>query len=316
MTASVVKEKIRFRGAPVLMDAVRLPDQTFIISGKVLRTASLKNEWQEDVANPVAVARALKDARARVDILKFWQRVPETKAKFNYHKEWRDIATIPISDYKHWFEKQISPKARNKVRKALKLGVKVGQVELTDNFIRGVMGIYNQSPVRRGKPFWHYGKDFVTVKDELSLDLDRSIFVAAYYQEQLIGFIKFLVADRYAMTLLILDKHAHRDKAPMNAMVAKVVEICAERKIPYFTYTVWRRGDHGHFQESNGFEKMSVPEYYIPISVIGKLALLLRLHRGIKGALPERVIVWLLEARSRWSQPSGSSKSSPHMASA
>ena len=124
------------------------------------------------------------------------------------------------------------------------------------------MAIYNQSPVRRGKPFWHYGKDFATVKRGLSRDLADSVFVAAHYEGELIGFIKFLVVDRYAMVTLILDKMSHRDKAPMNGMIAKVVEICAERKIPYFTYTVWRRGDHGKFQESNGFESIPVPEYY------------------------------------------------------
>ena len=282
------------------MDAVVIGEAAFTVRGKALQTASLKKEWEQDVVAPAEVMRALKAAPTRIDILKFWQRVPETEAKFDYYKEWREIAAIPISDYKRWFEKQISPKARNKIRKALKSGVRVEQIELNDDFIRGVMDIYNQSPVRRGKPFWHYGKDLATVKSEFSADLDKSIFVAAYYKEELIGFIKFLITDRYAMTLLILDKHAHRDKAPMNAMIAKVVEICAEKKIPYFTYTVWRRGDHGHFQKSNGFEKVPVPEYFIPLSLLGRLALAVGLHKGLKGALPERVMVWLLELRRRW----------------
>jgi hypothetical protein len=154
--------------------------------------------------------------------------------------------------------------------------------------------------VRRGKPFWHYGKDFATVKQELSDDLDQSVFVGAYYKEELIGFIKFLITDRYAMTLLILDKTAHRDKAPMNAMIAKVVEICADRGIPYFTYTVWRRGDHGKFQESVGFERIPVPEYFIPMSLRGKLALRLGLHKGVKEAIPEGMMVRLLELRAKW----------------
>ena len=32
-------------------------------------------------------------------MLKFWQRIPETEAKFNYYKEWREIAAIPITTY-------------------------------------------------------------------------------------------------------------------------------------------------------------------------------------------------------------------------
>lgn len=296
----VVKETINRKGTPVLVDAVRVANKTFVISGKFLRTACLKKEWQEDLDDPERVIRTLKAAPAKIDLLKFWQRIPETEPKFTYYKEWRQIAAIPITDYKKWFEKQISPKARNKIRKAQKLGVIVEQIEFNDEFVRGVIAIYDQSPVRRGKPFWHYGKDFATVKSELSADLEQSVFVTAYYERELIGFIKFFIADRYAMTLLILDKTSHRDKAPMNAMIGKVVEICAERKIPYFTYTVWRRGEHGQFQESNGFEKIAVPEYFVPLTIKGAFALSLGLHKGLKGALPEKVLVWLLALRAKW----------------
>lgn len=297
------KETVPIKGVPTPHDAIRANDQIFIISGRFARIASLrgdKEQWFEDVQYPDQVIEALKAAPVKIDLLKFWQRIPDTAPRFGYYKEWREIAAIPISDYKHWFEKQISPKARNKVRKAQKLGVTVEEVSLDDEFVRGVMSIYNQSPVRRGKPFWHYGKDFDTVEKELSADLAESVFVAAYFKQELIGFIKFGITDRYAMTFLILDKTAHRDKAPMNAMIAKVVEICARRQIPYFTYTVWRRGEHGHFQESNGFEKMAVPEYFVPLSLKGKLILFLRLHNGLRGWIPEKVMSWLLLARANW----------------
>lgn len=296
----IVKEEIHWRGVAKLRDVVPINGKTFVVSGKMLKTARIKNEWQEDVDNPPEVIRALKRAPVRIDLLRFWQRIPESTAKYPYYKEWRDVAAIPIRDFKHWWDKQISPKARNKVRKAQKLGVIIEQIELCDEFVRGVTGIYNESPVRRGKPFWHYGKDFATVKKDLSADLGQSVFVAAYYEKELIGFIKFLITDRHAMTLLILDKVSHRDKSPMNGMIAKVVEICAKRNIPYFTYTVWRRGEHGKFQESNGFERIPVPEYFVPLTIRGKLALRMGLHKGLKGALPEKVMVRLLALRAKW----------------
>jgi hypothetical protein len=296
----IFKEEMRWKGKPVTRDAVRVGKVTFILSGRFLKTASVKREWQDDVTDPEAAIRVLKDAGTQVDLLKFWQRIPESEPKYSYYKEWREIAAIPVTSYKHWFEKQISPKARNKIRKAEKAGVRVEQIELSESFVRGVMEIFNQSPVRRGKPFWHYGKDFATVKGELSADLDQSLFIGAYYKEELVGFIKFLITDRYAMTLLILDKTAHRDKAPMNAMIAKVVEICANRGIPYFTYTIWRRGDHGRFQESTGFERIPVPEYFVALSLRGKLALCLGLHRGVKGAIPEGMMARLLQLRAKW----------------
>jgi hypothetical protein len=297
------RETVRVKGVPRLFNAVRVKEQTFVISGSIIRTAALrkeKEEWLEDLENPDHVVHLLKKSPAKVDLLRFWQRIPESKPKFKYYYEWRDIAAIPVSTYKHWFTKQISPKARNKIRKSEKYGVRIQESTVTDQLVDGIMGIFNQSPVRRGKPFWHYGKDFPTVKQEMSLDASRSTFVVAYFQDELIGFIKLLFSDRYAMITLILDKTNHRHKAPMNGMLAKAVEICADRGIPYITYTVWRRGEHGQFQESNGFEKIRVPEYFVPLSLVGRLALAVGLHKGLKEALPERVIVYLLELRRRW----------------
>jgi len=63
---------------------------------------------------------------------------------------------------------------------------------------------------------------------------------------------------------------------------------------------VWRRGEHGQFQESNGFKKTPVPEYFVPLSLKGQLALRLGLHRGIRGLIPERMMIWLLALRARW----------------
>jgi hypothetical protein len=299
----IFDETIRIRGVPLRFDAVRVRNQTFVISGKIARTAAFrrdKDEWLEDVNDPDEVSRALKKAPIKIDFLRFWQRIPETEPKFEYYKEMRQIAAIPIKNYKHWFEKQISPKARNKIRKTEKRGVAIQKTELNDELVRGIMGIFNQSPVRRGKRFWHYGKDFERVKKEMSLDLNESIFITAYDEKELIGFIKLFLTDRYALITLILDMVAHRDKAPMNGMIAKAVEICAARKIPYIVYTVWRRGEHGKFQESNGFERIPVPEYFVPLTLKGAIALRLGLHKGLRGLIPEKMMVWLLALRASW----------------
>lgn len=299
----VFQEAIRIRGVPVKFDAVRVRDQTFIISGKIAKTAALrrdKDEWLEDVNDPEEVSRALKKAPIKIDFLRFWQRIPQTEPRFGYYREWRHIAAIPVNDYKQWFEKKISPKARNKIRKSHKLGVVIQQTELSDKLVRGIMDIFNQSPLRRGKRFWHYGKDFETVKKEMSLDLNESIFVTAYYSNELIGFIKLLLADRYAMIVMILDKAAHRNKAPMNGMIAKAVEICAQRGLPYLVYTLWRRGEHGQFQDSNGFEKIRIPEYFVPLTFKGAIALRLGLHKGLRGLIPEKMMVQLLALRAKW----------------
>ena len=59
---------------------------------------------------------------------------------------------------------QIKSRVRNQIRKAEKEGLVVKEVPYDDDFVRGMTAIFNESPVRQGRPFWHYGKSFETVK--------------------------------------------------------------------------------------------------------------------------------------------------------
>jgi hypothetical protein len=294
------KETIRWKGVPMTVDALRVNTQTFLVMGNFIRTAELKDLWAEDVDNPPEIIRHLRNGPVKADIFKFWQRIPESEPKYPYYHEWQDVAAIPITTHKHWFEKQISQSARNKIRKATKNRVEVQEEQLSDRLIQGITDLYNDSPIRRGKRFWHYGKDFETVKKELSDGLDKCRFVTAYCEGELIGFIKFFIFDRYARTTLVLDKLSRREKAPMNSLFSKAVEICEKENMPYFAYSIWRRGDHGQFQASNGFIRTPVPEYFVPLTIKGSLALRLNLHRGIKGAIPEKLMIRLLNLRARW----------------
>jgi hypothetical protein len=281
-------------------NALCVDGQSFLVTGKLLKTAGLKNDWQEDLKDPEETARALKALPVKCDLLRFWQRVPDTEAKFNYYKEIKQVAAIPISTYEHWLEKQLTQRMRNKVRRALKTGVVFREVPFTDELVRGIMEIFNQSPLRRGKPMRHYGKSFETVKAEMGADLPQSIFVAAYCQDEFIGFSKFSLTDRYAMLTMILDKTAHRDKNTMNGLLSKSVEICVERKVPYLTYTLWRRDGLAQFQETSGFVKVPVPEYFVPLTLQGQIALRLRLHHGLNGWISDGLRAWLIGLRSKW----------------
>lgn len=279
--------------------SIEIGAQTYTITGKFLTIASLENEWYADVGNPEQVAGALR-LRQGIDIFTFWQRLPDTEPKYPYYQEQECVAAIPIRSYQHWWDNQIDSYGRNKVRKAAKRNIRIERTDLDDRLVTGIMGIYNESPVRRGKPFRHYGKDFDTVKREMSLDPDRSIFIEACLDNELVGFVKLLVTDRFGMICMILDKIAHRDKYVANGMIAKAVEICASQNLPFLTYLLWRRGSHGDFQRRNGFEKFQVPRYFIPVSEKGRIALKLGLHHGIKGLIPEKAMLKLLELRTKW----------------
>ena len=275
-----------------------------MIEGKVLRVARPhaceQQEWFEDVENPELLIEALQKSKDRPDILTFWQRLPDTEPRYAYQMEWHSIAALPIKSYSFWWEKQIDRKARNKVRKAQKNGVIVKPATFDDYFIQGMTSIFNETPIRQGRRFLHYGKNFETVKREFSRFLFREEILGAYLGEELLGFIMLADAGRYAWLGQIISKIAYRDLAPTNALLAKAVEHCAEKGFPYLVYALWLDDSLGDFKRSNGFQRFDLPRYFVPLTNKGKLALKLGLHRGWKEAVPKRFRKPLKNLRKRW----------------
>jgi hypothetical protein len=103
----------------------------------------------------------------------------------------------------------------------------------------------------------------------------------------------------------ILSKIAHRDKAPMNLLIAKAVEICAEKGYPYLTYGKFSYGKVGsstlqNFKLYFGFESIILPRYYIPLNNWGKIIIKLKLHLEMKQLLPLKLVRFLLFLRKKW----------------
>jgi len=175
-------------------------------------------------------------------------------------------------------------------------------VPYDDALVRGIHKLCNESPVRQGRPFWHYGKNFATVKREHATFLEQSEFIGAYFQDELIGFIKMVYVDRMAVILHILAFNSHYDKRPLNALLTKAVEICAQKKVSYFVYGKYVYGNKTdrslvEFKRRNGFEQINFPRYYIPLTLKGRVYIGLRLYRGAVGLLPEPVLKRLLRIR-------------------
>ena len=278
--------------------------QRIMIEGKVLRVARPhaceQQEWFEDAENPEVLIDALQKSEHRPDIFTFWQRLPDTEPRYPYQMEPQSIAALPIKSYSFWWEKQIDRKARNKVRKAQKKGVTVRMASFDDTFVRGMTSIFNETPIRQGRRFLHYGKDFETVKREFSRFLFREEVFGAYLGEELVGFIMVGDAGKYACLGQIISKIAYRDLAPTNALLAKAIERCAEQGFPYLVYAYWLDDSLGDFKRSNGFQKFDLPRYFVPLTPKGKLALKLGLHRGWKGAVPKEIKKVLKKLRRGW----------------
>lgn len=278
-----------------------------VINGSILRIASVEAEWYEKVDDPLSFIIALKRfGKLRADLFTFMQRIPETTPSYvGYYMELDNVAAIPITTFEHWWTKQINDKTRNSARRLNKKGGDIRIVQFNDEFVKGISNIYNEVPIRRGKRFWHYGKSLDAVKKENGTFLERSIFIGAFSNNTLIGFIKLVYEPAYASIMQIISMIKHHDKAPTNALLAKAVELCAERKIPYLTYAKYIYGKKGKdtlsdFKFHNGFEKIDIPRYYIPLTWRGKLALKLRLHHGILERLPNKIVIYLLNIRAKW----------------
>jgi hypothetical protein len=193
------------------------------------------------------------------------------------------------------------------VRKAEKMGLSVREVPFDDELVAEISAIYNETPIRQGKPFWHYGKSLETVRRENGTFAGDSLFIGAFFQERLVGFAKLVGnAERSQVILMqILSMIQHRDKAPTNALIAQAVRSCAERNIPYvvysnFSYGKKQRDSLADFKKSNGFQRIEVPRYYVPLTPVGRVALQLGFHKRLAERIPESLLVRYRDVRSRW----------------
>jgi hypothetical protein len=286
-------------GSPARIECVEIAGQTFCLNRGLLTVVQLEDDWFEEVRDPEAVVAALKGRDFSADIFTFCQRLPHVEPRYSYAHEWESIAAIPIESYDRWWN-QIESATRNKIRKSRKLGVEVRECSFDDDFVRGMASIFNETPTRQGRRFWHYGKDFETVKKQFSRFLFREELLGAYYRDELVGFVMLGKTAAYADLGQIISKVEHRDKAVTNALIAKAVEVCCVRGIGHLVYAFWTDDSLGEFKRQSGFREVKLPRYYVPLTVKGRMALRAGAHRGLKELLPVAVTSSLKRARRAW----------------
>jgi hypothetical protein len=300
----IITENIMLNSKLVKKEIIRIKDLEIIVTGNFVKIARLREEWDQDVENPELIIKELKESGIQVDIFTFMQRLPESKPKYNYYMEWDNIAALPIIDYNTWFNKILHPNPRNKKKISEKKGVSTKIFNFDDDSLKGIMEIYHENPIRQGTPFLDYNIDWETAKQANRTFLDRATFIGAYYEGELIGFIKLVSTDKFIRTMGILAKIAHRDKAPMNLLLAKAVEICAEKKTQYLVYGKFDYGKVGsqtlqNFKLYFGFESIMLPRYYIPLNNWGRIIMKCNMHQGIVGIIPKKMVRILLNVRNK-----------------
>ena len=183
------------------------------VEGNLLRVARLDAELYQFTSNPEALVERLRASGERIDIFTFQQGLPETAPRYPYHMEWDNLAVLKVSTFENWWNHQIRSTGRNRARQAEKKGIILREVPFDEDLVRGIWGIFNESPVRQGRRFRHYGKDMETVRRLVGTYLEYSTFIGAFRGEELIGFIK-MVADQtgvQAGLMNILSKVQYKD---------------------------------------------------------------------------------------------------------
>ncbi len=265
------------------LDTLRVRKRAFIKVGNDIA------EYEKDVAPTEDFLEKLTDSG--VDVYTFLDRkwcCPIPNPPANWIAEDDNVGLLEIKTYDEWLQK-VGKKTRNMIRKAEKEGVKIVAVEPSEELAKGIWNIYQETPIRQERAFTHYGESLDTVRGNM-FAAKNNTFIGAYLGDELVGFMQILYGDNIAVVSNILSLQKHWDKALNNALLAKAVEVCAERKQRWLMYG--RIGNHpslDRFKDNNGFVKFPITRYYVALTGKGKLAIRLGLHKELKDALPEAI---------------------------
>jgi hypothetical protein len=288
-----------------------MPDGVKVLSHKLvttrrgpIRIAAIQDEeWieGEPVAEPESFIRPWQDT-SPADIFAFARPLPHCEPCYHFHFEWDNVAVTKLGEFAQWWE-SLPQETRKNVRRSQRRGVTVSRVTFDDQLVRGISNIYNETPIRQGRKFWHYRKSFEQVKAENTTYLDRSEFIGAFFKGKLIGFIKFVMVNNVARIMQIVSMEAHTDKRPTNALLAKAVEICCEKQASQLIYGKYVYGKKENspvteFKRRNGFVRMNFPRYYVSLNRRGALAIRCGLHLGLAQLVPEVVTDLFLITRA------------------
>ena len=159
-----------------------------------VRIANDPKEYERSVipdsSSPAEVfrkrSRHLQLRRKKLDL-----KIPNPPS--NWLKTEDNVALLQVIDYKDWWE-TVGKKTRNMVRRAEKAGIETKVTEPDENFIEGVWKIYNETPIRQGRPFPYYGITKQSTENILKLT-PGATFIGAFFQGEVVGFLQLIQGD-------------------------------------------------------------------------------------------------------------------------
>jgi hypothetical protein len=279
---------------------IQVANKDIWVEGTFPKIVKLGAEYFEWVEDPENFIKEVKERGIDADLFTFLQReVLETTPKYDYYCEWDKLAVLKITTYENWWKNQIRTQVRNRIRKAEKTNVELRLVDFSSELMEKIKQLYDEVPIRQGQTFHYYNKNIEFLSKSHERFLNRSQFIGAFHGSELIGFAKVVHDEGISYIMKLISRIAYWDKAPANALLAKVVEICAERQVRYLGYSTWCSRGLGEFKKNHAFVPVAVPRYYIPLNLKGKVALSLTMHRRMAEILPPKLVDTLAECRTR-----------------
>lgn len=300
--------EISIRGQWVPVPAFEANGHTIVTTGRWLKMAAIHDEeWLErEFTEPEACLATLRalPASARPDIFTFTQKVPHAVPRHDYAMEWDSVAVAAFRSFDEWWN-ELPRETRKNVRRAQKRGVVLGTHDFDDDLIRGIAAIQNECPVRQGRKYQHYGKTLDQVRRDHRSFSQRSDFITAHFDGELIGVLKLVHRGQVASIMQINTLMSHYDKRPANALLAKAVELCEARGVSHLVYGKFNYGNKDEsglrdFKGRHAFHNLHVPRYYVPLTHWGKFCVSTRLYRDLHCMLPGWVIKNAVDLRAKW----------------
>lgn len=298
---------IRVKGNDVDVSSLELGVTRLVCTGLFLRHATLFDE--ELVETPMwpsvdQVRAAIALTRTRADLFSFARPFEaESEERLSVHQEPDNLAVLSTRSYDDWWV-GLARQTRRNVKIAAERGVVTRVVELDDTLAEGIKRIYDETPLRQGRRFWHYRRSVERVREINATYPERSRFIGAYFEGELIGILKYVSVDRVAVLIQFLAMQAHRDKRAIFALLRHAVELCREQGIEDLVYGKYDYGVDqdstlSEFKRRTGFVEHKFVRHYVPLTLFGRLALATGLHKSWHHVLPKSLTTWLHATRSR-----------------
>lgn len=296
---------IRVRGEDVDVSSLDLGLTRLVATGAFLRQVKVFDEELVEAAQWPSVDQvqaAIRMTRLRADIYSFARPFDIGFDLPGAHREPDNLAVLSTRSYDNWWV-ELPRQTRRNVKIAGERGVVTREARFDDELVLGIKRIYDETPVRQGRHFWHFDRSIERVKELNGTYLDRSHFIGAYFEGELIGILKYVRVDRVAILIQILTMQSHRDRRAIFALLRHAVELCRQQGLEdlvygKFDYGVNRDSTLAEFKRRTGFVEHKFDRFHVPFTAFGRLALSTGLHQSWHHLLPMGMKSWLHGARS------------------